>query len=121
MDLLLKRGQDAIEEEKYDIAIEHLTALVDHAPDFTEAYDVRALAYYRMGLYGPALQDIGRVLEKNPQHFGALAGMGAILEELDQPEKALEIYRRVLEIHPHKPDVLKAVKRLEKVVEGMAL
>jgi len=121
MDLLLKRGRDAIDAQDYDAAIEHLTALIDHAPDFAEGYDARALAYYQSGRYGPALQDIRHVLSLNPRHFGALAGLAAILEEAGKPKKALEVYRKVLAIHPHKPDVLKAVKRLEDSLGGVAL
>ena len=34
MDLLLKRGRDAMNAGQPGLAIEHLTALIDHAPDF---------------------------------------------------------------------------------------
>ena len=36
MDLLLKRGRDALEINDTGAAIEHLTALTDHAPEFAE-------------------------------------------------------------------------------------
>ena len=36
VDLLLKRGRDALQAKKPKVAIEHLTALTDHAPDFAE-------------------------------------------------------------------------------------
>ena len=38
MDLVLKRGQDALERGENDAAIEHFSAVIDHAPDFAEAY-----------------------------------------------------------------------------------
>ncbi len=38
MDLLLKRGREALERGEFDVAIEHLTALTDHAPDFAEGF-----------------------------------------------------------------------------------
>ncbi len=121
MDLLLKRGQDAIEAGDYVAAVEHLTALIDHAPDFAEGYDTRALAFYRLGRYGPALADIRKTLALNPRHFGALSGLAAILEETGHEEEALVVLRRVLEIHPHKPEALEAVKRLSRKIEGEAL
>ncbi len=121
MDLLLRRGQEAIEAGDYAAAVEHLTALTDHAPDFAEGYDARALAYFRLGRYGPALADIRRALALNPRHFGALEGLAAILEDTGREAEALVVLRRVLEIHPHKPEALEAVKRLSRKVEGEAL
>ena len=45
MDLLLDRGRKAMEEGDWTAAIEHLTALTDHAPDFAEGWNARATAY----------------------------------------------------------------------------
>ena len=47
MDLLLKRGRDALEVNETGAAIEHLTALTDHAPQFPEGWHALALAYYQ--------------------------------------------------------------------------
>ncbi|MCE8420828.1 tetratricopeptide repeat protein [Rhodovulum sulfidophilum] len=121
MDLLLRRGRDAIEAEDYGAAIGHLTALVDHAPDFAEGYNSRALAYYRSGLYGPALADLARTLDLNPRHFGALTGLGTLLEETGQDAAALGAYRAAHAIHPHDPDLEDAVRRLEIVTSGRTL
>jgi tetratricopeptide (TPR) repeat protein len=95
-----------------EMAGQHLTALVDHAPDFAEGWHARATAYYQTGDFGPAISDIGHVLTLNPRHFGALAGLGAIFEELDQPEKAIEVYRAALAINPNGMGLQEAVDRL---------
>ncbi len=121
MDFLLERGKKAIENGNYDAAIEHLTALVDHAPEFAEGWNMRANAYFRAGLYGPAISDLGKTLTLNPRNFGALAGLGAILAELGHPKDALEAYRAALALNPHRPSFIEAVKRLEKETEGTAL
>lgn len=121
MDLLLKRGRDAMEAGDFDVAIEHLTALTDHAPDFAEGFNARATAYFRDGLYGPSLADIAHTLTLNPRHFGALTGLGTILEELGNTEKALEAYRAANAIQPHDPALLQAIARLEKQVSGLTL
>lgn len=121
MDLLLKRGQDALAAGDPEIAIEHLTALIDHAPDFAEAYNVRAEAYYETGLFGPALADIGKALQLNPNQFGALAGLGLILEQSGFKTKALEAYKASAAIDPHQPDVNKSIARLEKAAMGEEL
>ena len=118
MDLLLVRGRRAMAEGDLDTAIGHLTALTDHASDFAEGWNARATAYYQAGLFGPSIADIRRTLALNPRHFGALSGLGMILEQLDYPKDALEAYRAVLAIHPFRPALEETVKRLEKEVGG---
>lgn len=121
MDLLLERGRQAMEAGDHDTAIAHFTALIDHAPKFAEGYNGRATAYFRKGLYGPALADIRRTLALNPRHFGAMMGLGTILEELGRDKQALAAYRAAQALHPHEPDLGQAVERLEKAVSGVAL
>ena len=121
MDLLLQRGRDATMAGENEVAIEHLTALTDHAPDFAEGWNARATAYYQAGLYGPAIDDIARTLTLNPRHFGALSGLGMIFEDLGKTEQALEVYRAALAIHPHLQGVLDAVARLETETAGQDL
>lgn len=121
MDLLLKRGRDAMEEGDFAVAVEHLTALTDHAPDFAEGFNSRATVYFQMGLYGPSMADIARTLELNPRHFGALSGLGTILEELGQADRALSAYRAAHAIHPNDPDLKGAIERLERQTSGMTL
>ena len=112
MDLLLQRGEQAMAAGDYATAIGHFTAIIDHAPKFAEAWNERATAYFQAGQIGPAVNDIQHVLALNPRHFGALAGLGMIFEELGEPQKALEVYKAALAINPHMPDVKAAVKRL---------
>lgn len=121
MDLLLKRGRDAMAAGDTQAAIEHLTALTDHAPDFAEGWNARATAYFQAGQLGPSVNDIAKTLTLNPRHFGALSGLGMIFEQLDQPEKALEAYKAALAIHPHLQGVIEAVERLEKDTAGTDL
>ncbi len=121
MDLLLERGREALEDGETEIAIEHFSALVDHAPDFAEGYNARATAYFQEGLYGPALADIRQVLARNPRHFAALSGLAMILEEVGEDEGALDAWRAVEAIHPQRQGVREAIERLEKGVEGVAL
>lgn len=120
-DLLLQRGKDAMELGDYSAAIEHFTAIIDNDPDFAEAWNARATAYYMAGEFGPSVADIGRVLTLNPRHFGALSGLAMILEETGKSEKALEVYRAALAIHPYLRGATEAVERLSKEAEGQEL
>jgi tetratricopeptide (TPR) repeat protein len=121
MDFLLARGRAAMRAGSFDKAVEHLTALTDHAPNFAEGWNARATVYFMMDKYGLAIADIQRTLALNPRHFGAMSGLAMIFERLDQPKKALEVYRKAQTIHPFRPDILKAIKRLEEETQGVEL
>ncbi|MFW2542032.1 tetratricopeptide repeat protein [Primorskyibacter sp. 2E107] len=121
MDLLLKRGNDALERGAFDEAAEHFRALSDHAPDFAEGWHGLGLAYFQMERLGPAMDALERTLALNPHHFGALRGVGAVHEQTGHPVLAYEAYQRVLELRPHDEDVLSALKRLEVEVKGVTL
>ncbi|SPH18647.1 hypothetical protein DEA8626_02187 [Defluviimonas aquaemixtae] len=121
MDLLLKRGREAMEAGNLQAAIEHFTALTDHAPHFAEGWNARATAYYLDGEFGPSIADIQRTLALNDHHFGALSGLGMMLEELGRDDDALEIYRAARAIHPHLPNVIEAIQRLERKTAGTEL
>lgn len=121
MDLLLKRGRAALAAGKVDEAIEHLTALTDHAPDFAEGYHARATAYYRADLYGPAVLDLERALTLNPDNFNAIFGLGVVFEELDDSRRAAELFRRVLALNPHHENATKALEQLKSEGIGRTL
>ena len=115
MDLLLCRGRQALQQGDVDSAIAHLTALTDHAPDFAEGWNTRAVAYYQAGLYGPSIADIQRTLALNPNHFGAMAGLAIMLEEMGDFENALRVQRQVRALHPTRNAVTEAIARLERL------
>jgi tetratricopeptide (TPR) repeat protein len=121
MDLLLRRGTEAMEQEDWIAAVEHLSALVDHAPDFAEGWNARATAFYMMEEHALAIADIEVVLSLNPRHFGALSGLAVILEAMGDPSLALEAQRAALALHPHRPEVIRAVERLERRIGGAEL
>lgn len=121
VDYLLKRGRDALEDQDAEAAIDHLSAAIDHAPDFVQPYVERAEAFYAAGRPGMALQDLRVALALEPRHFDALAGLGFVLSELEEPEAALEALRAALAIHPAYPDVDVLIEMIEAELEGTPL
>lgn len=120
-DFLLKRGREAMEAEEYALAAEHFTALTELAPDFPEGYNMRAAAYFNLGLYGPALEDITQTLSLEPRHYGALNGLGVMMEEMGNPAAAYAAYELGLAIHPNQPDIREALERLAPDAAGKDL
>lgn len=121
MDLLLDRGRNALAEGNTKLAVEHFTALIDHAPEFAEGYNARATAFFQDRKFGLSLADIQKTLALNPRHFGAMSGLALILEEIGRPEDALAAWREVEALHPHREGLKEAVQRLERQVEGAEL
>ena len=83
-----------------------------------EAWNRRATIYYMKKDYGRALADIREVLRREPRHFGALSGLGLILQDLGDDKQALEVYRRALAIYPRLQRIPDVVKTLQEKVEG---
>lgn len=121
MDLLLLRAGRAMESGDHELALRFLDDLVRLAPDFAEGWNKRATVYFLQGEYGRSVADIQRTLALEPRHFGALSGLGMILERVGDKKGAMRAYRRGLEIHPNLPGAAEGVKRLAPDVDGREL
>jgi tetratricopeptide (TPR) repeat protein len=116
--LLMIRVQKAIEAKNLDLALKLLDAIVKIKPDYVEAWNRRATIYYMRKDYGHSLADIRQVLRLEPRHFGALTGLGLILQDIGDDKQALEVYRRALAVYPKLERVPDIVKTLREKVEG---
>lgn len=120
-DYLFQRGQSALREGNTEAAIAHFSAVIDHAPDFAEAWNARATAWFMVNRLGQSMADIEATLARNPRHFGALAGMAVILEQTGRHAEAREVYRAALALHPHRPSIREAIERLDRRLGGRTL
>ena len=116
--LLMGRVKTATDAHDVDLALKLLNAVIDIKPDFLEAYNRRATLYYMKKDFGPALADIQQVLSREPRHFGALSGLGIIMQELGDDKRALEAFRRATTIHPHLERIPDLVKKLSEKIDG---
>ncbi len=121
MTLLLGRATKAMHEKDYEKALGFLDDLVRLQPDFAEGWNRRATVHFLMENYLQSVADIQRTLALEPRHFGALAGLGIILDRLEQDEAAYEVFERALEIHPHLEGAKEALERLAPEVRGRDL
>ena len=116
--LLMARAKTAIDGQQPQVAIKLLNAIIKIRPDYVEAWNRRATLYYLQNDYADAMADIGQVLIREPRHFGALAGLGMIMEDLGKDKQALDAFRMALAINPHLDKVPELVKQLSEKVEG---
>jgi tetratricopeptide (TPR) repeat protein len=117
-DLLMTRVRTAVEGKDNELSLRLLDSLIAFKPDYIEAWNRRATIYFAQKDYGRALDDIRQVLAREPRHFGALTGLGLILQEIGDDKRALEIFRRALAVNPHLERVPDLVKQLTEKVEG---
>jgi tetratricopeptide (TPR) repeat protein len=116
--LLMVRAKAAMDAQKMDVALKLLDAVVKLRPDYIEAWNRRATVYYMQNDYAHSLQDIEQVLVREPRHFGALAGLGMIMQDLGDDKRALDAFRKALAVNPYLEKVPELVKTLSEKVEG---
>ncbi len=100
VDLLMRWAEKAIAEKRNPAALDFLARAIALKPDYPESWNRRATLHYISGDTRKAMADIGRVLELEPRHFGALAGMAAILTDAGRDTLALKAWERFLTIYP---------------------
>jgi tetratricopeptide (TPR) repeat protein len=116
--LLMTRAKSAIDSNDLDLAIELLDAIVKIKPDYIEAGNRRATIHYMRMEFGQSLEEIRQVLIREPRHFGAMSGLGMILQEFGDEKHALDVFRRTLEINPHLSKIDELVKSLAEKIDG---
>jgi len=119
--LLMSRVKTATDAKDLELALQLLDAVVKLKPDYVEAWNRRATIHYMRKEFGESMQDIRQVLSREPRHFGALSGLGMILQEFGEDKQALEVFRKALEIHPNLQRIPDMVKTLSEKVEGRAI
>src|ERR1700742_1146411 len=116
--LLMARAKAAMDAKQMEVALKLLDAVIKLRPEYVEAWNRRATLYYMKNDFARSLADIQQVLIREPRHFGALAGLGMIMQDLGDDKRALEAFRKALAINPHLERVPDLVKTLSEKVEG---
>lgn len=111
-----RRLRDAARDPDPARARAGFDGLVREAPDFAEAYNQRAIWFFKRGEFARAAEDCEAVLRLNPFHFGAAAGLGQCLAKLGKPRAAIRAYRTALEINPALEHLRDAIRQLERTL-----
>jgi tetratricopeptide (TPR) repeat protein len=116
--LLMQRATVSMQARHYPLALSLFDKLIALEPEWAEAWNQRATTRFLTGDMDGAMADIDRVIKLEPRHFGALAGMGMILQVAGLEKSALEIFKKALGIYPLEPNIQKLVERLTLEIEG---
>ena len=108
-----QNGTAALAEEKYARAADEFAIAAHHDPDFAEAYNQLAIAYYLDQKWDACRRACRRALALMPMHFGALAGLGHVHAHEGEVCQAIDAYRRALSINPRMAAIREAKAKLE--------
>src|SRR5256886_7667252 len=98
--LLMMRAKAAMDAQQVDVAQKLLDAVVKLRPDYVEGWNRRATLYYLKNDYAHSLQDIEQVLVREPRHFGALAGLGMLMQDIGDGKRAPDAFRQAVPLNP---------------------
>jgi tetratricopeptide (TPR) repeat protein len=121
VDLLFGRAMQAISEKNFDRALRFLDHVVEQAPDFTEGWSRRAFVHFQRNNVELSLGDLRRALALDPSHFKALDGLSQVLRDIGEKRAALEVLRRLSDVHPYWAGIGQAVEELSREVEGQGI
>ena len=118
VDLLMSRATQLANESDVDLSLAVLDAVVDIAPDETEAWYLRAKVKVLAGKPEQALVDLRRALNLDEKHYRAITDLGLVLEQLGAKKEALKAYRQALAVNPYMDDAKAGADALSREVEG---
>lgn len=119
--LLMGWANDAVKAEKFAVALDFLDQLVLLYPDYAEGWNRRATVHFMRKDYARSMADISRVLELEPRHFGALAGMARIFQDTNRNEQALAVYEQILDVYPMLRSAQKAMSEISNKLDGQGI
>jgi len=118
IDLMMQWSQKAIENQKFDVALDFLDQVVILQPTYAEGWNRRATVHYMMKNFGKSMSDIDHTLRLEPRHFGALSGLAQIMAATGHKQSALEAWQKVLGIYPMMRSAQDQVATLSEELAG---
>ncbi|MGX5826160.1 tetratricopeptide repeat protein [Mesorhizobium sp. 43Arga] len=118
IDLMMLWSQQAMDKQKFDVALDLLDQVVILQPTYAEGWNRRATVHFMMKNYGKSMSDIDHTLQLEPRHFGALSGLAQIMALTGHKQSALEAWQKVLAIYPMMRSAQDQVATLSEELAG---
>ena len=96
----LEFGTELMQYGDYNYALRVFDNIIVTDPKWSEGWNKRATVYFLMSQFKDSLDDIEKVLNIEPRHFGALSGQARIFLKLQKYEKAIKSIERALKFYP---------------------
>ncbi len=121
IDLLAARALAAEQAGAPALAKALLDYIVALSPHWPEGFVRRARVKASEGDVAGALADLETAAQLEPKRFDALAALGALAEKAGDKKRALDAWRKALQIYPRDPGLERDVERLRLEVEGQGI
>jgi tetratricopeptide (TPR) repeat protein len=108
-----RAGLRMLGDQSYRDAIDRFSCAARIDPGFAEAFNQVAICQFFLCAWPASMEACCRTVKIAPMHFGAIAGMGHCLMEMQEHGRALECYRRALQINPRMSVIRSAVMELK--------
>lgn len=118
INVLMQWSAKAAAEKRNAAALDFIDQAIILKPDFVGAWNQRATLHFTMGNYQKSMSDIEKVLDLEPRHFGAIAGLAGILTERGSKDAALKAWERYLEVFPADREAQEIVAKLSEELAG---
>ena len=96
----LEFGTELMQYGDYNYALRVFDNIIITDPKWSEAWNKRATVHFLMSQFTDSLDDINKVLNIEPRHFGALSGQARIFIKLQKYEKAIKSIEKALKFYP---------------------
>lgn len=110
-----KKGEQAFDQEEFEMAIAYYTLALKQNPEYKEIYILRALARIPIGRYGPAIEDCNAAQLIDPSDARVYSIRGAARAQLDQYLAAFEDLDKAISMNPDQAELfyMRATVRFE--------
>jgi tetratricopeptide (TPR) repeat protein len=112
IDAMMTAAMMAMQLRAFASAISLLDKVVAQKPDYAEGWNKRATVFYYVDQYDRSLADIERTLALEPRHFGALAGLGMIMQDTGNISGAIAAFERAVAVNPSLTNLKLAIEQL---------
>lgn len=120
IDVLMRHARHNLEVGQHHEAMNLVGQVLKRAPEYSEAWNLRATILFYMGRDDESVADIERTLALEPRHFGALSGLTTINMKRRNWAGAAKALRAGLAIHPFMRQ-RKYLAKLEELAKGKEL
>jgi tetratricopeptide (TPR) repeat protein len=113
---LLEHAHEAMEKKEFQRALAILDRMIDEYPTFAEAWNRRAAVYWELGNYEKSADDSERALTLNPNHYGAMQGLGICRLQMGDVADACRYLRAALKVLPHDTATRESLQKCEDLL-----
>jgi tetratricopeptide (TPR) repeat protein len=113
---MLEQAHNAMEKKEFQRALAILDRLIERYPTFAEAWNRRGAVYWELGNYQQSADDSERALALNPNHYGAMQGIGICRLQMGDVAAACRYLRAALKVLPHDAATRESLHKCEELL-----